>query len=103
MVPVNQEVWRLEGDKAARIASQSIESEQRLEDLVNRDISIVDSGALVIGRQVPTAHGGYIDVLALDREGRVVIFELKKDRTPREVVAQILDYGSWIVNLAADE
>jgi hypothetical protein len=29
-------------------------------------------------------------------EGRIHVIELKRDRTPREVVAQILDYGSWV-------
>lgn len=31
------------------------------------------------------------------------MIELKKDRTPREVVAQALDYGSWVGKLSADE
>lgn len=32
----------------------------------------------------------------MDADGQLVIVELKRDRTPREVVAQILDYASWI-------
>jgi hypothetical protein len=27
---------------------------------------------------------------------------LKRDRTPREIVAQALDYGSWVAELTAD-
>jgi len=50
---------------------------------------------LIIGRQAPTGFGGLIDLLALDAEGRVHVLELKPDRTPRDVVAQALDYGSW--------
>ena len=41
---------------------------------------------LIIGRQVPTGFGGFIDLLALDAEGRVHVLELKRDRTPRDVV-----------------
>ncbi|MEO0855130.1 MAG: nuclease, partial [Cyanobacteria bacterium J06648_11] len=41
--------------------------------------------------------------LALDSEGRVVVLELKRDRTPREVVAQLLDYGSWVRHLEDDD
>jgi hypothetical protein len=39
-------------------------------------------------------------VLGVDVEGRIHVIELKRDRTPREVVAQILDYGSWALGFA---
>ena len=58
---------------------------------------------LIIGRQVPTGFGGFIDLLALDAEGRVHVLELKRDRTPRDVVAQALDYGSWAKDLSLEE
>jgi len=31
------------------------------------------------------------------------VVELKRDRTPREVLAQLLDYGSWVAALSADD
>jgi hypothetical protein len=31
------------------------------------------------------------------------VLELKRDRTPREVVAQVLDYASWVSALTHDE
>lgn len=55
---------------------------------------------LIIGRQVYTDHGGYIDLLGLDVDGRAHVLELKRDRTPRDVVAQTLDYGSWVSDLS---
>ena len=58
---------------------------------------------LVVGRQVRTAYGGYIDLLALDADGRVHVLELKRDRTPRDVVAQTLDYGSWVQGLGLED
>src|SRR5690606_16570908 len=54
-------------------------------------------------RQVPTAHGGYIDLLALDETAAVHVIELKRDKTPREVTAQTLDYGSWVATLGRAE
>jgi hypothetical protein len=39
--------------------------------------------------------GKFVDLLALDPQGDLYVIELKRDRTPREVVAQALDYGSW--------
>ena len=32
-----------------------------------------------------------------------MIVELKRDRTPREVTAQALDYASWVAGLSNDE
>ena len=55
---------------------------------------------MVIGRQVPTEFGGRIDLLAIDSAGALTILELKRDRTPREVVAQLIDYASWVNRLS---
>jgi hypothetical protein len=33
----------------------------------------------------------------------LVVVELKRDRTPRDVVAQVLDYASWVENLSYDD
>jgi len=43
-----------------------------------------------------------VDLLAIDGQGVVYVIELKKDRTPREVVAQALDYGYWVRQLDDD-
>lgn len=32
-----------------------------------------------------------------------MLIELKRDRTPRDVVAQALDYASWVEKLAAED
>ncbi len=47
-----------------------------------------------------TDFGKYIDILAISSDGKISIIELKKDRTPREVVAKALDYASWVQNLS---
>ncbi|MFW6116988.1 MAG: hypothetical protein ACOC6G_00200 [Thermoproteota archaeon] len=66
--------------------------------------SIVEDGALlIIGRQVTTNLGGCIDLLALDRDGDTAIVELKRGKTPRETVAQALEYASWVENLGYSE
>src|SRR5262249_25088163 len=63
-------------------------------------ITILDPNLMLIGRQVPTAFGKMIDLLAIDDRGDLTVIEIKRDRTPREVVAQILDYASWVQTLS---
>lgn len=81
------------------LVTTMLDAESRLEDLVVSDPSLVGLEVLVLGRQVQTDHGGLIDVLAVDVDGAVHVLELKRDRTPRDVIAQALDYGSWVDGL----
>src|SRR6266581_4198736 len=78
-------------------------TETRLEELIEAEPAILGEPLLIIGRQVATSFGKIIDLLAVDADGVLHVLELKKDRTPREVVAQVLDYGSWVRNLAHED
>lgn len=101
-MPIEVGIWRL-GDKPERINMSAIESESKLEDTLVGDISILSPQLMLIGRQVSTAYGKFIDMLAMDAEGNLTVIELKKNRTPREVVAQLLDYASWVQSLSHDK
>lgn len=92
-------LWRIE-DKPVRVAPSQLDLESTLEDLIEADPEMLGEPLLLIGRQVPTSHGKFIDLLAVDADGTVRVLELKRDRTPREVVAQTLDYGSWVQTLS---
>lgn len=102
-MPFEMTLWRVAGSKLAPITVARLEQEQRLEDWIANDPSILGMDIALIGRQVQTDFGGRIDLLALDRDANCVILELKRDRTPREVVAQLLDYGAWVRGLGYDE
>lgn len=97
-------IWRLTDSGSRALELSSLDSERRLEDMFAEDPSIrgIDL-LLVVGQQVRTEYGGYIDLLALDADGRAHVLEIKRDRTPRDVVAQTLDYGSWVQNLGFDD
>jgi hypothetical protein len=101
-MPVNQTLWRI-SDSIEKIKQTSLDSEQQLEDMLEKHIDIIDENWLVIGRQVLTSFNHYIDLLAITVTGEIIIIELKKDKTPREVVAQGLDYASWIQNLEPED
>lgn len=93
-------IWEIqEGDKLKELTRAKLDLEARLETWLEKDISLVKD-LLIIGRQVGTDYGDAIDLLCLDSNGDVVIVELKRDKTPREVVAQTLDYASWVRDLS---
>ena len=98
-MPIKTEMWRIDNG-LQKIEFSSIETEYKLEVILEQDVTIIDSNLLVIGRQVPTAYGKYIDLLAIDVEGHLTVVELKRDKTPRDVVAQALDYAAWIQTLS---
>ncbi|MDA8350209.1 MAG: hypothetical protein M0038_15665 [Pseudomonadota bacterium] len=66
-------------------------------------MTIANPGWMIIGRQIDTGFGGRADLLAIDAVGNLIILELKRDKTPREVIAQVLEYGAWVVKLTAAE
>lgn len=100
-MPEEVRMWRISsGDELTAISRFPLDVEARLERWLERDISVLDPGLLVIGRQVATDFGGVIDLLCLDAVGDVVVVELKRDKTPREITAQVLDYGSWVEDLS---
>ena len=102
-MPIEIGIWRIDGG-VARVSSSALTDEKRLEDVIEEDVSILGLDLLLIfGRQVETAYGKKIDLLALDADGVVHVIELKKDRTPREIVAQLLDYGSWVGTLTVED
>ena len=97
-------LWEITPDrKLTEISARYSGLEQWLEDWLVSDISVLDLGLMVIGRQVVTGFGGRIDLLCIEREGDLVVVELKSGRTPREVTAQALDYSSWVKDLGFDE
>ena len=96
-------LWHIADDTLNPIDSSSLDLESRLEEWLRKDVGLVNADLLVIGQQVATAHTGSIDLLAMDVDGNLVILELKKNKTPRDVVAQTLDYASWVKTLGHEE
>lgn len=102
-MPIETAIWRLDGGALQPIPLAQLDAEKRLEDAVAKDLSILGQDLLLIGRQVPTAQGKLIDILAIDPQGNLIVAELKRNRTPREVVAQVLDYASWVKDLSHED
>jgi hypothetical protein len=101
-MPIEIGIWRING-AVERVQFSSIETEAKLETILSTDVSLLDPGLMIVGRQVLTAYGKIIDLLAVDADGALTVVELKRNKTPREVVAQVLDYASWVQTLGYEE
>jgi len=91
-------LWKIEKNKHHEITKSKLDLEERLEEWLAKDPSIISPDLLIIGRQVQT-HGGPLDLLGMQENGDLVIMELKRDKTPREITLQVLDYATWVKQL----
>lgn len=100
-MPEDIRLWDiLDGDNLKELEKPKLDLEKRIENWLEKDNSLIGNDLLVIGRQVSTDFSGVIDLLCLDSSGDIVIVELKRDKTPREITAQVLDYASWVKDLS---
>ena len=99
---LESKVWRVDADRPEQLKASRLDEEKRLEDWLCRDVGLLNEKLLIIGRQI-SMSGGKLDLLAVDEEANLVIVELKRDKTPRDVVAQTLDYASCIQDFGRDD
>jgi len=75
-------LWKVKDGTLVEMNKAKLEAEDRLEDWLAKDISLLGLELLVIGRQVKAGDSGRIDLLAIDNHGDSFIIELKRDKTP---------------------
>lgn len=81
---------------------ESTATETQLEEMLVHHPDLLFKDLKLVGRQTETA-GGPLDLLGVDGDGRLVVFELKRGTLTREAVAQVIDYTSDLYELDADE
>ena len=98
-------IWQVKkkDNTLERLAAKRLDLESKLHEWIEEDITILADDLMVIGSEVLTAYGKWIDILCIDPRGDLVVVELKANKTPWTVVAQALDYASWVVDLSRDE
>lgn len=101
-MPIRNAIWTV-GGTPRQLTEGRLSSERALEDMIVASPRVLSDEWMLIGRQERTASGGFIDLLAVAPDGALVLIELKRDRTPREVVAQAIDYAVWVEELEAQD
>jgi hypothetical protein len=87
----------------AQLSESQLPNEKTLEDMIVAAPAILSEEWMLIGRQERTNSGGIVDLLAIAPDGALVVIELKRGRTPRDVVAQAIDYAAWVETLQTKE
>lgn len=101
-MPIRTALWRV-GPTPQVLPEAPLQTEQLLENMIVAAPSLLSDEWMLIGRQEDTGYGGRIDLLAIAPDGALILIELKRNRTPREVVAQALDYAGWVEALRAED
>src|SRR5271157_1655791 len=103
-MPVQIDIWDVgTEDGPLKILPDILSNESNLEDWITKKPEIIDPNIMLIGKQVTNSYEKRMDLLAITEEGDLVIIELKRGKTPRECIAQLLDYASWIYHATQDE
>jgi len=101
-------LWRIKEDGNHQFDVEKIQSvketqtEEQLEEVITRCPELLMEDLKLVGRQTETP-GGPLDLLGIDSDGRLVVFELKRGMLTREAIAQIIDYSSYLTTLPPDE
>ena len=95
-------MWAIDGTKATPVSAKKMtESEQLLEEILVNNPDLLMPELTLVGRQTET-DGGPLDLLGVDSDGRLVLFELKRGNLSRAAVAQIIDYASDLEDMGVD-
>lgn len=98
-------IWAMDGssDDAKPVSpTDQIEKEEYLENVLVTNPDMLMPGLSLVGRQLPTENGA-LDLVGVDEDGRLVVFELKRKKSTRDAVAQAIDYCSYLESLSEDK
>lgn len=96
-------IWKVSNDRLSVLSKSNLDLEERIHKWIENDIKIILPDAILLGSKVKTDHSKEIDLLAIDGNGDLIVIELKRGSTPRDVIAQTLDYAAWVSTLKADD
>ena len=97
-------IWVLDdsGDITPVKQTSATEYEDDLEAALVKNPEMLMPGLELVGRQTPVA-GGNLDLLGVDRDGRLVVFELKRGALSRAAVTQVIDYCSSLESMTDED
>lgn len=74
-----------------------------IQEWVEKNPEIIEENLLIIGKEVPLPSDIRIDLLAIDKNSNLVIIELKRDDSGRNIDWQAIKYASYCSNFTPTE
>lgn len=99
-------IWTIHADDTVKnvetVSEEANLAEKRLEEMLVQRPDMLEPDIQLVGRQTPT-DGGPSDLLGVDTDGRLVVFELKRGSVTRDAVTQCIDYASALDAMDPDK
>jgi hypothetical protein len=97
-------LWKVAGSESNPVirnvpTTANTKTEEMLEEILVKAPDLLFEGLKLVGRQVETSGGATLDLLGVDEDGQLIVFELKRGTLTRDAVAQIIDYASFLAEL----
>ena len=93
--------WQIVKGELVSIKSSMVDEKRKekddLELWLKTNPEILGRDIVIIGEQIYTKSGP-LDFLGIDNNGNTVVVELKRDKLPRDCLAQAIDYASDIAS-----
>ena len=96
-------IYTIENTTVKEYDKEPVNKENEIENFLEEHITVLDKDIFIIGRQVRTDDNKIIDLLGMDKDGNVIIIELKRGMSARAVISQALDYAVWAESMGYDE
>ncbi len=88
-------LWRMDTGELKEVPAEKLPYEDKIHDALEKGLSLISDDLLILGSHVATDFGTEVDILGIEANGDIVIIELKRDKTPSEIMSQALGYAAW--------
>jgi len=106
MYKVDLEKRKLKKLSSAKFSDLKVKETEDIEEWIRKNPDILKEDLLIISKQKKMSSGRKPDLLALDKSGNLVIIELKRDDSGKNVYWQAITYAAefsdWSVNEIID-
>jgi hypothetical protein len=102
-MPIDRDIPNDSKQPLRKVAKSSRLKERQLESFIASVPEVLSRNWMLIGRQEHAHTGARIDLLAITPQCSLVLIELKRARTPRDIVAQTLEYAAWVEQLTPED
>jgi len=80
--------------------SEKLKERYDIQEWIEKNPEIIENDLLIIGKEVPLPSDIRLDLLAIDKNSNLVILELKRDNSGRNVDWQAIKYASYCSNFS---